>query len=103
MIIRASTCLRNSYNEISKFCKETNEPIYLTKNGEGDLVVLSIEAYEREKRMADLRMKLLMTEIDLLKGEKTYSREEIESILDKDLENAKWLYNPLQQKFFRRT
>lgn len=45
--IRPSSELRNNYNEISAFCHKYGEPVYITKNGTGDLVVLSIEAYER--------------------------------------------------------
>ena len=46
-IIRPSADLRNNYNEISKLCHETNEPVYITKNGYNDLVLLSNEAYEK--------------------------------------------------------
>jgi prevent-host-death family protein len=45
--IRPSSDLRNSYNEISEFCHKYNEPVYITKNGTGDLAVMSIETYER--------------------------------------------------------
>ena len=45
-LIRPCADLRNNYNEISKICHKTNEPIYITKNGSNDLVVLSNEAYE---------------------------------------------------------
>jgi len=45
--IRPSADLRNNYSEISKFCNEYNEPVFITKNGKGDLAVLSIEAYEK--------------------------------------------------------
>jgi len=44
--IRSSTDLRNKYNEISSFCHENSEPVYITKNGRGDLAVMSIEMYE---------------------------------------------------------
>lgn len=44
--IKSSTDLRNNYNEISKFCHENREPIFITKNGQGDLAVMSIETYE---------------------------------------------------------
>jgi len=44
--IKSSTDLRNSYNEISKFCHESREPVFITKNGQGDLAVMSIEAFE---------------------------------------------------------
>lgn len=45
--IRSSAELRNSYNEISTFCHDYSEPVFITKNGKGDLVVMSIEAYEQ--------------------------------------------------------
>ena len=45
-IIRPSADLRNKYNEISKLCHETKQPVYITKNGANDLVLLSNEAYE---------------------------------------------------------
>ena len=45
--IRPSSDLRNNYNEISDFCRRYNEPVFLTKNGTGDLVVLSNAEYER--------------------------------------------------------
>ncbi|NLB52115.1 MAG: type II toxin-antitoxin system Phd/YefM family antitoxin [Syntrophomonadaceae bacterium] len=44
--IKSSTDLRNNYNEISKICHESREPVFITKNGQGDLAVMSIEAYE---------------------------------------------------------
>lgn len=45
--IRPSADLRNSYNEISEFCHKYSEPVFITKNGKGDLAVMSIETYER--------------------------------------------------------
>ena len=45
--IRTSADLRNNYNEISTFCHNYEEPVFITKNGKGDLAVLSIEAYEK--------------------------------------------------------
>ncbi|NLX83884.1 MAG: type II toxin-antitoxin system Phd/YefM family antitoxin [Clostridiales bacterium] len=44
--IVSSTDLRNKYNEISAFCNENREPVFITKNGQGDLAVMSIDAYE---------------------------------------------------------
>ena len=46
-LIRPCADLRNNYNEISKLCHATNEPVYITKNGYNDLVLLSNEAYEK--------------------------------------------------------
>ena len=45
--VRSSADLRNSYNEISTFCHQYGEPVFITKNGKGDLAVMSIEAYEQ--------------------------------------------------------
>lgn len=46
-VIRPSSDLRNRYNEISDFCHKYSEPVYITKNGQGDLAVMSIETFER--------------------------------------------------------
>jgi len=45
--IRPSSDLRNKYNEISEFCHKYSEPVYITKNGQGDLAVMSIETFEK--------------------------------------------------------
>ena len=44
--IKSSTDLRNNYNEIATFCRESREPVFITRNGRGDLAVMSIEAFE---------------------------------------------------------
>jgi len=44
--ILPSSDLRNKYSEISNFCNTYNEPVFITKNGTGDLVLLSNVAYE---------------------------------------------------------
>lgn len=44
--IKSSAELRNNYNEISTLCHEYAEPVFITKNGKGDLAVMSIETYE---------------------------------------------------------
>ncbi len=46
-IIKPSADLRNNYNEISEMCHKYNEPVFITKNGKGDLAVMSIESFER--------------------------------------------------------
>ena len=45
-VIKSSADLRNNYNEISTFCHKYPEPVFITKNGKGDLAVMSIDAYE---------------------------------------------------------
>ena len=52
--IRPSADLRNHYNEISEFCHSYGEPVFITKNGQGDLAVMSIESYERMQAKLEL-------------------------------------------------
>ena len=54
MLIKPSAAIRQNYNEISELCKKTKEPVYLTKNGEGDLVVMDIDSFNRREKMLKL-------------------------------------------------
>ena len=73
MIIKASTALRTDYAGISNLAKETNEPIYITKNGDGDLVVMNIEAFEKREQMLKLRERVLKAEQERIEGQPTMS------------------------------
>jgi prevent-host-death family protein len=76
MIIKASAALRNDYASISNMAKELNEPIYITKNGEGDLVLMSIDAFEKREQMIELRSRILQAEQERLEGAETLSISE---------------------------
>lgn len=56
--IKSSADLRNNYNEISTFCHKYPEPVFITKNGKGDLAVMSIETYETMKARFELYSQL---------------------------------------------
>jgi prevent-host-death family protein len=66
--IRPITDLRNT-NEISELCHSKDEPIFITKNGYGDLVIMSIETYEREMTLADVYKKMTVAEKQVQDGE----------------------------------
>lgn len=82
--IRPSSDLRNNYGEISSFCHENAEPIYITKNGKGDLAVLSIEAYERLVGRFELR-KLLEKGFEDVDNNKIIPAKEAFEIISKRL------------------
>lgn len=81
MNIRPSASIRQNYNEISKLCKQTGEPVYLTKNGEGDLVIMDIEAFTQKEKMLQLREQLLAVEEDRLAGITGVSVDELDDEL----------------------
>ena len=76
MLIKASAALRNDYATISALAKETKEPIYITKNGEGDLVLMSIDTFEKREQMLQLRARVLQAEQERMDGEPTISVSE---------------------------
>ena len=66
--IRPISDLRNNANEISDFCRQTREPVYITRNGTGDMVVVCIEEYERQQALIDLYGKLAVAEQEIASG-----------------------------------
>ena len=82
MNIRPSAAIRQNYNEIADLCRKTAEPIFLTKNGDGDLVVMDIETYNRREKMIQLREELLSIEEDRIAGRSGCSLDELDAYLD---------------------
>ena len=83
MVIKPSAAIRKNYNQISELCKSTKEPVFLTKNGEGDLVVMDIVTFSRRESMLKLREQLVAVEEDRLTGKKGYTIGELDEMLTK--------------------
>ena len=66
--IRASADLRNKYSEISIYCHTTNQPVFITKNGQGDLAVMSIAQYDQLLEKVNLYSKLAEGLKDIQEG-----------------------------------
>ena len=88
MQIKPSAAIRQNYNEIADMCRKSAEPVFLTKNGEGDLVVMDIETYNKREKMLHLREELLAVEEDKMAGRTGCSIDELESYLDDIIERA---------------
>ncbi len=56
--IISSTALRNEYNSVSSLCHLENEPVFITRNGQGDLAVMSMELYEEMAQKIELYEKI---------------------------------------------
>lgn len=75
--IRSSADLRNNYNEISTFCHDRAEPVFITKNGRGDLAVMSIEAYDALLEATAIDAAIFRAEQELANGGKLLDAEEV--------------------------
>ena len=65
---------------ISQMCNESNEPIYITKNGYGDMVIMSMKAYEEKMHLLDVYAKLADAEEEVRTGQVTEARQELKSL-----------------------
>ena len=81
MQIRPSAAIRQNYNEIAELCRKTEEPVFLTKNGEGDLVVMDMETYNRREKMLKLREELLAVEEDRVRGDSGHTVDEVAAMM----------------------
>lgn len=88
MNIKPSAEIRNNYNKIANMCRETGEPVYLTMNGEGDLVVMDINSFEKREKMLKLREELIEVEEERISGKRDYTLEEVKTELDEIFKEA---------------
>lgn len=80
-VIKSISDLRNHANEISELCHKYAEPIFITKNGQGDLVVMSQTLFERHIALFDLYSKLDEAEKDVQTGDMGISHTKMIEIL----------------------
>ena len=81
MTIRPAAAIRQNYDEIAALCRESGEPVYLTKNGELDLVVMDVDSFARRERLLKLREALLAAEEDRVGGASGHSVGETAALM----------------------
>ena len=74
--IRSVSDLRNKFSDISRLVNESNEPVFFTKNGHGNMVVMSMEAYERNLFESEVYLKLKEAEFQAASTKKRFTHEE---------------------------
>jgi len=87
--IRPVSGLRNSFSDVSKIVHGTQEPVFLTKNGYGDMEVMSIEAYGRKQLEGRIYLRLKEAELEAGSTKKRYTHEEVFSNLRSTLADRK--------------
>jgi len=89
MLIKPSAAIRNNYRKIADYCIETGRPVFLTNNGEGELVVMSIQAWEEERQRIRVEEALLQIEAEKKAGIVRYtSMEKVFSEIDRIIDEV---------------
>ena len=82
MKIMSSADIRQRYNDVVSQCRDSGEPVYLTKNGQGELVVMDIDSFEKREQMIRAQELVLESIAARLFGEKDYSIEESRQLIN---------------------
>mgnify|MGYP004609389429 FL=1 len=82
----ASADIRLKYNDVVQKCKESGQPIYLTKNGQGELVVMDIASFEKREQEIQAQQLVLEAFAARLSGEKDYTLDESKNLINKLIE-----------------
>ncbi len=87
-MIRPVSDLRNNFAVISQLVHEKQQPVFLTKNGFSDMVVMSMEAYEKRQFESEIYCKLRQAEQEELDGAKPYSLKEVWEMTEKAIDKC---------------
>lgn len=85
MEIRSATALRNDYDGMVRLSKEKQSPIFLTRNGDGEMVFLPIELWEKREAELNLLAEMLRRERSMLSGSRTASMNQMAAMMEEIL------------------
>ena len=85
MMIKSATALRNDYDKVVRLSKKKQEPIYITSNGESEMVFLTQELWEKREAELDLLAELLRRERNRIAGARTFSMNDMRGIAEEVL------------------
>ena len=77
-VIKSSSELRKNYNSVAEICRKQKIPVFITRNGEGDMVLMDIETYSKREENLALAQRLSAAELARLSGIKEYNIDEFE-------------------------
>ena len=80
MMIRSATAMRNDYDGMVKLSKEKQEPIFITRNGDGEMVFLPLELLEKREAELNLLSEMLRREENRLAGANTFTQEQVRNM-----------------------
>jgi len=87
-IIKSSSELRKNYNSVAEICRTYKTPVFLTRNGEGDMVIMDVETYSRREEDLATAERLLAAERARLAGTVGYSVDEFQSNMRKAIKKG---------------
>lgn len=88
MLIKSSTSIRTDYDGIATLAKTKKEPVFVTRNGEGEMVFLPLELWEKREAENELLRLLLQRERNRRSGARTYSQEDVDALVEDILHEA---------------
>ena len=81
MMIRPVSALQNDFKSLAAYCKEFDEPVFLTEDGAGEYVFMRMACYEKMNEMLTVQGKVLSAEADFYKDGTSYTLEEVDRMM----------------------